>query len=241
MKAYEDGKLAYDSGDYDEALQLFLEAQSLYPSPVFHYNIGLCHESLENYEQAIVSYKAYLRSYKSAFGEDPEDKVNTENKIERIEERMEAKQAEEEAAAAEAAKPRVIIQPPPDTGEDEPPPGRGLIITGGVLAGLGVGVAAAGGTVFGLQAAESSDQIDAIYNGGNPERVSLDEARDIDAAGTAAQRNQIIMISVGSALAVTGVALLAVGLVKKKKGAGVTDVAPSAGPEGAGLFIRGRF
>ncbi|MFO7566453.1 MAG: hypothetical protein R6X02_27670 [Enhygromyxa sp.] len=235
MKAYREGQEAYDAGNYAEALDLFLEAQSLYPSPDFHYNIGRCHEALESYEQAVVSYKAYLRSYNSAYGEDPADKVNIQNKIDRL-----AKQIEADEAAAEAERnkePEVIIKTVP--GEDKPkgPPGRPLIITGGVLAGVGLGVAVAGGAVFGARAASASDELEAVYSG-NAERVTLDEARDIDQRGRAAELNQILMLSIGSAVAVTGVALLVVGVLKNKKG---PTVAPAIGPEGAGLVIRGRF
>ena len=237
MTAYREGQEAYDAGDYAKALELFLEAQSLYPSPDFHYNIGKCHEALESYEQAVVSYKAYLRSYTSAYGEDPADKVNIQNKIDRLE-----KQVEAEKAAAEAERnkePEVIIKEVP--GEEKPkPPGRALIITGGVLTGVGVGVVGIGAAVFGSKAASISNELDEVYSG-NPRRVSLEEARQLDADGRAAELNQIIMISIGSAVAVTGVALLAVGVVKKKKGGKTPTVTPTAGPSGAGILIMGRF
>lgn len=239
MNAYREGQEAYDAGDYAKALELFLEAQSLYPSPDFHYNIGKCHEALENYKQAVISYKAYLRSYNSAYGEDPADKANIQNKIDRLE-----KQIEEAEAAAEAErnkKPEVIIKEVP--GEDKPkPPGRGLIITGGVLTGVGVGVVVAGAAAFGSKAASISNELDDVYSG-NPDRVTLEEARELDAQGRKAELNQIVMISLGSAVAVTGIALLAVGVVKKKKGASkkTPTIAPTAGPDGAGLVIMGRF
>ena len=239
MKAYRDGQEAYDAGRYAEALELFLEAQSLYPSPDFHYNIGKCHEALESYEQAVVSYKAYLRSYNSAYGEDPADKVNIENKIERLEKQVEADKAADEAARNK--KPEVIIKTVP--GEGKPPqPGRALIITGGVLTGVGVAVVGIGAGVFGTKAGQISNRLDDVYSG-NPNRVTLEEARQLDADGRAAELNQILMISLGSAVAVTGVALLAVGLVKKKNGSKkeLPTVTPTAGPEGAGLMIRGRF
>jgi tetratricopeptide (TPR) repeat protein len=235
MKAYRDGQEAYDAGDYSEALQLFLDAQSLYPSPDFHYNIGKCHEALESYEQAAVSYKAYLRAYRAAYNDDPADKANIENKIDRLEKQVEADKAAAEAAANK--EPEVIIRTVP--GEDKPkPPGRALIITGGVLTGVGVGVVIAGAAVFGTQAANISGQLDDVYENGNPERVTLEDARVLDSDGRAAELNQVLLISIGSAVAVTGVALLAVGLVKKKKGPTIT---PAIGPEGAGLVIRGRF
>jgi tetratricopeptide (TPR) repeat protein len=234
MKAYRDGQEAYDAGNYAEALELFLEAQSLYPSPDFHYNIAKCHEELASYEQAVVSYKAYLRSYNSAYNEDPPDKINIQNKIDRLE-----KQVESDKAAAEAERnrePEVIIKTVP--GEDKPkPPGRALMITGGVLAGVGVGVAVAGAAVFGTRAAAISNELDDVYSG-NPERVTLEEARALDQRGRSAELNQILLISLGSAVAVTGVALLVVGVTKKKKGPTVT---PAVGPEGAGLVIQGRF
>lgn len=235
MKAYREGQEAYDAGNYAEALELFLEAQSLYPSPDFHYNIGKCHEELANYEQAVVSYKAYLRSYNSAYNEDPPDKINIQNKIDRLEKQVEADKAADEAERNK--KPEVIIKTVPGEGKAKGPPGRALMITGGVLAGVGVGVAIAGAAVFGTRAASVSSELDDVYSG-NPERVTLEQARELDQRGRAAELNQILMISLGSAVAVTGVALIAVGVVKKKKG---PTVAPAIGPDSAGLVIQGRF
>lgn len=233
MQAYREGQDAYETGDYGEALQLFLEAQSLYPSPDFHYNIGKCHEALESYEQAVISYKAYLRASQATYGELPEDAANVDNKIERLERQIESDRLAAEAAANKP--PEVIIQTVPN----KAPPGRALIITGAVLGGVGLGVAIAGAAVFGPQAGQLSSELEQVYTG-NPERLTLAEARQIDADGRAAGLNQVMMISIGSAVALTGVALLAVGLVKKQRGAGPT-ITPTAGPQGAGLIIQGRF
>jgi tetratricopeptide (TPR) repeat protein len=237
MNAYREGQEAYDAGEYSKALELFLEAQSLYPSPDFHYNIAKCHEALENYEQALVSYKAYLRSYNSAYGEDPDDKVNIDNKIERLEKQIEAEKAADEAARNK--EPEVIIKEVP--GEKKKTPGQGMIIAGGVLTGVGVGAAIVGAAVYGPRASNVSNQLDEVYSG-NPDRLTLEDARALDAVGRNAELNQILMISLGSAFAVTGVALIVVGVMKKKKGAKETPtVAPAVGPESAGLFVTGRF
>jgi tetratricopeptide (TPR) repeat protein len=237
MNAYREGQEAYDAGEYSKALELFLEAQSLYPSPDFHYNIAKCHEALESYEQALVSYKAYLRSYNSAYGEDPDDKVNIDNKIERLEKQIEAEKAADEAERNK--EPEVIIKEVPGEGKPKKP-GQGLIIAGGVLTGVGIGAAILGAAVYGPKASAASAEIDEIYSG-NPNRVTLDDARDIDAEGRRAELNQILMISLGSAIAVTGVALLAVGVVKKKKAPKTPTVTPAVGPDSAGLVIQGRF
>jgi tetratricopeptide (TPR) repeat protein len=241
MQAYNDGKASYDAGKYEEALKLFLDAQSLYPSPVFHYNIALCHESLGHLEQAVISYEAYLRSYKNAFNEDPEDKVNTENKIQRLNKQIELEKAE----ADKPAEPVPPVVAPPEQ-QDQPAkpskPGRGLIITGGVLTGVGVAVAVVGGAVFGTQASNISGQLDNVYLAGNPERVTLEQARALDEDGRAAELNQILMLSIGGTVAVVGVALLATGVVKRNRAESSTaKLVPFAGPSSAGLVLQGRF
>jgi tetratricopeptide (TPR) repeat protein len=249
MTAFNDGQAAYDRGEYKVALELFLEAQSLYPSPVFHYNIARCYEALENYEQAITSYNAYLRSTKSSTGQDPEDKQNIENTIARLEKLLEAERAEDEAARNK--EPIVIVK---ESDQPKgPPPGRAALISGGVLTAIGAGVLIGGGAVFGSRAASVSRQLEGVYSG-NPDHVTLEEARDLDAQGRSAERNQIIMMSIGSALAVTGIALLVVGGIKAKKGkaAKPSDAAPAPekpaarlipalGPGNAGFVLQGRF
>lgn len=244
MTAFTDGQTAYDRGEYQAALELFLEAQSLYSSPVFHYNIGRCYEALENYDQAITSYNAYLRSTKSSTGSDPEDKTNIENTIARLQKLLEAQQAEDEAARNKD--PVIIIK---ET-ERKAPPGRAQLIAGGVLTTLGVGLAVGGGAGFGSMAASASNKLDQVY-AGNPDSVTRAQAIDLDAQGSGAELGQIIFMSVGSALAVTGVALLIAGAIKAKRGkAKSTEVdavepaaqlIPAFGPGNAGLVLQGRF
>lgn len=237
MTAFTDGQTAYDRGEYQVALELFLEAQSLYSSPAFHYNIGRCYEALENYEQAITSYNAYLRATKSSTGSDPEDKTNIENTIARLQKLLEIQRAEEEAARNKD--PVVIIK---ET-EREAPPGRAALIAGGVLTTLGVGLAAGGGAGFGSMAASASDQLERVY-AGNPDDVTLAQARELDTKGSGAEIGQIVAMTVGGALAVTGVALLIVGAIKAKKGKvdkPAAQLLPALGPGNAGLVLQGRF
>ncbi len=249
LDKFNEGQTAYDRGDYKQALDLFLEAQSLYPSPVFHYNIGRCYEALENYDQAITSYNAYIRSTKTSTGTDPEDKTNVENTIARLEKLRDAQEAED--AAARNKDPVIIIK---ETIVDAKNPGRGLLIVGGVLTGVGVGVAAVGGGLFGSRAASVSKQLDPVYSG-NPDQLTLAEARDLDSQGRSAELGQILSMSIGSAIAVAGIALLVAGGIKKskRKPASAVDTAPveverpSArllpvlSPGGTGFVLQGRF
>jgi tetratricopeptide (TPR) repeat protein len=241
MQAFTDGKAAYDAGKYEDALKLFLDAQSLYPSPVFHYNIGLCHEALGKLDQAIISYEAYLRSYQNAFGEPPEDQINTQNKIDRLN-----KQIEAEKAAAEKPPEPVVVAPPPEPVEEQPQeagkPGRGMIIAGGVLTGIGVGAAVVGGSIYGAVASDVSGQLDNVYLGGNPERVTLEDARALDEKGRLAELNQILLLSLGGAIGVVGIALLAAGISKRNRAASQSAMLiPTAGLSSAGLVLQGRF
>jgi tetratricopeptide (TPR) repeat protein len=244
MQAYNDGKAAYDAGKYEDALKLFLDAQSLYPSPVFHYNVALCHEALGNLEQAVISYEAYLRSYKNAFGEDPEDQVNTANKIERLNKQVELEKAEADKPAEPVQPTTPVVAPPPEQ-DDKPKdlhPGRVMIITGSWLAGTGVIVGVAGGVLFGNRVANASNQLDNVYLTGNPERVTLEQARELDKQGRAAELNQILALSISGAVAVVGVALLATGISKRNRAASSSaTLVPFGGPNSAGLVLHGRF
>lgn len=224
------GTVQYQSGEYQSALENFQDAQALFPSPQFFYNIAQCYESLENWEQAINNYKAYLRG-----SPDARDRANTENKIKRLEKLVElgdkATEADKEAAKA----------PMPETKPKDKPPGRPLVITGAVLTGVGAAVAIGGGAGFGVQAADRADQVDAVQNGGNPQGLSVKETKALDDEGKQAQTLQIVMISAGAAVGLVGVALLAVGISKNKKAKGKTAVVPTFGPGQGGFAVVGRF
>lgn len=225
------GTVQYQSGEYQPALENFQDAQALFPSPQFFYNIAQCYESLENWEQAINNYKAYLRG-----SPDAKDRTNTENKIKRLEKIVELGDAatEEDKAAAKAPMPAVKEKKPP-------PPGRPLVITGAVLTAVGAGVAIGGGAGFGAVAADRSSQVDDVQNGGNPKGLTIKETKALDDEGKRAETLQIVMVSVGAAVGITGIALLAVGLSKNKKAKGKTAFVPTFGRDHGGFAIIGRF
>lgn len=230
------GMASYEAGRYSEALEHFQDAQGLYPSPNFHYNIAQCYEALEREQQAIDSYRAFLRAVP-----DTPDRANIESKIGRLEKRI--REAEQEANNRQPVGPAPAPAPVQTQPADEPKsPGRVLIISGGVLTGLGVAVAAGGGTSFGLTARDRSNAVEEVFEGGNPDRLSFGEAQQLDEEGRSAQTGQIISLVVGGAVTAVGVALMAVGLVEKKRKRERNVAAiPSVGTDGAGLILRGRF
>jgi tetratricopeptide (TPR) repeat protein len=219
MSHFEIGTKAYATGEYESALRRFQDAQGLYPSPNFHYNIGQCYEALERPQQAIDSYSAFLRAVP-----DTPDRANIENKIARLKKRIED---EKEAGTAETP--------------TAPPPGRALIASGAVLTGLGSAVAIGGGLGFGLRALERSDQVDQVFEDGNPDGLTLDETERLDEQGRKAQTRQIITMAAGGAVAAVGITLLALGIVEKRRAGKLETAGPLLGPGLAGVSLSGRF
>lgn len=233
MSHFEIGTKAYANGEYETALRRFQDAQGLYPSPNFHYNIGQCYEALERPQQAIDSYSAFLRAVP-----DTPDKANIESKIARLEKRV-----EDERAAPGPAEPATGPTPTPTDAPSRKQPGRAMLATGVVLTGLGSAVAIGGGLGFGMQALDRSDRVNQVFEDGNPEGLTLDEAERLDEEGRKAQTGQIITMAAGGAVAAVGITLLALGVVEKRR-AGKLETAsfgPALGPGMAGFSLSGRF
>jgi hypothetical protein len=117
-------------------------------------------------------------------------------------------------------------QPQPDPDTPTRKPGRGLVIGGAVLTGLGVGGLGAMGAGMALgQKAEDDFESDPF------------ERADADSQGRTANILAVFGGVGGGVLIATGVALLAVGKRKQKNLA----FAPVLGPDGAGLGLRASF
>jgi tetratricopeptide (TPR) repeat protein len=231
MKAYELGQAAYNAADYEAALGHFQEAASLYGSPDFQYNIGLCYEKLDKPEEAIRAFEVYLRAKPNA-----EDRAQVED---RIEEQRQILATKEQGGSKEA----------PDGDDRDPPPpppendGRALVISGAVLLGVGAALGLAGGLGFGVAAKRRSDDLEDVQSGGNPGDVTFAEAQDLESEGKRFETLQIATAAVGAAIGITGVVLLAIGLKRKQAAAGTSALrfSPHVGKGTAGLSLGGRF
>jgi tetratricopeptide (TPR) repeat protein len=227
VEAYRRGTELYNEAKFREALESFQEAATLYASPDFQFNIAKCYERLGEYENAIRSYELYLRT-----AEDSGDRAVVEASIADLKDRL-----EKERAAAAQKDP----EPEPDTGPTKPP-GRALVITGGVLLGVGAVFALAGGLANGIPVSRNNKQLGDVLEGGNPDNLTFDEANTLAADARKLQTLEIVNIAIGSAIAVTGAALLGVGMAKNKKAKTARlQVAPSWGRSGVGLTLSGRF
>lgn len=81
---FERGEKLFALGRFDEALEEYQTAFDAKPLPGFLYNIGQCYRNLGDYEQAIFSFKKYLKL-------DPE--APNREAVERLIEDLEAKKA----------------------------------------------------------------------------------------------------------------------------------------------------
>lgn len=226
VEAYRRGTELYNAAKFDEALEAFQEAATLYASPDFQFNIAKCYERLNKYEEAIRSYELYLRT-----AEDTGDSAVVEASIADLKRRIE----ERDAAAENEPEPE-----PEPTGPTKPP-GRTLVLTGGVLLGVGAAVALVGGLAFGIPVSSKNATLGEVLDD-NPDGLTFAEADKIADAARSSQTIELVMIGVGGALVLTGAVLLGVGMSKNKKAKTARlQVAPTWGRNGAGLSLSGSF
>jgi tetratricopeptide (TPR) repeat protein len=224
MAAYRRGTAHYNQARWADALADFEEAASLYASPDFQYDIGLCHEKLDEYAEAIRAFRTYLRAKPDA-----EDRANVEDRIARLQRQLDEKQAPRPAAAVRESTP-----PPPRSRG-----GAALVASGAALVATGGALALGGGVGFGVAALRRSRRVDDVASG-NPESLTFDEAERIEASGQRFEIGQVATIAAGGAIAVLGAVLLGLG-VRRRAGAGATALVPAGDGRTIGAAIVGRF
>src|ERR1043165_2734994 len=72
---YERGEKLFALGKFDEALDEYQEAFDAKPLPGFLYNIGQCYRNLGDYDQAIFSFKKYLKLEPDADNKDAVERL----------------------------------------------------------------------------------------------------------------------------------------------------------------------
>jgi tetratricopeptide (TPR) repeat protein len=99
---YERGEKLFALGKFDQALDEYQQAFDAKPLGDFLYNIGQCYRNLSDYNQAIFSFKKYLKLKPEA---DDRDKV--ERLIEELEEKRQRGEGEKFAPKPDP------VEPPP--------------------------------------------------------------------------------------------------------------------------------
>lgn len=257
------GQAKYETADYNGAIELWTEAYSLVDSTpetasikaLLLYNLAQAHVKAYELDEDVVHLKQaqqLLQSFRNNLELLYEDKAQLDDETKKVDERL--AEIEQMLAAAKPApepedqeEPRPDEPPPPEI-EPEPEgptdtrPGKPLIITGGVLLGLGVGagVVAIAGAVLGSGANDIADL--------DPSDVDAREQRF--ATGRTGNTLAIVGAVGAGVLLPIGAALIGVGAKRNGKAKPGTAFLHNtrlganfggAWGNGAGLTISGRF
>lgn len=98
---FERGEKLFALGQFGDALEEYKKAYDAKPLPGFLYNIGQCYRNLDDFEQAIFSYKKYLQLKPEAANRDQVEKL-----IDDLEQKKAAADAEREAKEQQAQQDR---------------------------------------------------------------------------------------------------------------------------------------
>lgn len=137
--AFEQGRVAYEAGDFETALTRFQEAHQITGAPEILYNVATAADRLRRDEVALEAYRGYLAARPGS-----EDRASVEARIRVLERQIADAQREEEergaaeraAAEREAAAAAALERAQAQTSDPGPAPW--------VIAGAGAALAVAG-------------------------------------------------------------------------------------------------
>lgn len=234
-QAFEEGKKAYNVGDFDRAIELWKQAYEYRDDPIFLYNIAQSYRQKGDAQKAIFFYRAYTRESPRA-----KNRAEVEARI------VELQKIASAPPPPEPPKPEPEPPPPPPpppapavTVEPEPPPaverpGQPLVVGGWITGGAGAAVLATG-IVFALKGRSISDDLEAQNKAGVPWTPAL---RDRESEGQRDTTIGIVGITVGAAAVITGATLVWLGM---RKNAVRHELGWRLVPEGEGVRLDVRF
>ena len=234
---YEEGKAAYDGGDFDRAIELWRKGYELKDDPVFLYNIAQAYRQKGDYPRAIFYYKAYVREEPRA-----RNRAEVEARVGELEKLVEAAEratdpppAKDPVPPAPAPAPDPSLEPQPEPVVDDLPrsPGRGLKIGGAVTGGLGV-LAAGAGVVFLLRSSSIESELQAAIDAGQPWTPEL---VDKESQGRTASTLGWVGVAAGAALVTTGIVLYVTGAGKDARARRELSWWIAPAPAGRGLAV----
>ncbi len=247
---YNKGRASFETADYLKAIELWTEAYGLVDDTpenaaikaALIYNIASAQEKaydidtdVAHLRQAAVLLETYARSVPAMYGDGPD----ADAELEKVQTRLDELQAriEEAETRAEEDQPKdePDVLPPLDT---EPEPAREpdrtakpLIISGAVIAGLGLG--GLGIMAAGLAMGNAANDVSGL----DPEQPA--ERRDQFDRGRTGNTLALAGGIAGGVLLAGGAVLIGLGV--KRKNTGSVAVAPFGSRGQAGVRVVGRF
>jgi tetratricopeptide (TPR) repeat protein len=140
---FDAAELRYQEARFDEAVELLIEARSLFDEAVISYNLGRAYEELEDWAEAAAAFRHYLERAE----DDASDRRVVESRIRRLDVRAEEQREPDEPDEPEPDEP----EPDEPDQPDGPPPAVSSGPSAGALIVTGVGAATlVTGIVFGV-------------------------------------------------------------------------------------------
>jgi len=228
---YARGQAAFDAGSYETAIAVFEEAYGISKDPNLHFNIHLCHDRLEHYEEAIAALDRYVAESPD---EDAADVARRKQSLEMRRDRAAQAKAEEAARAAEAE----VLEPAPEPEPMPEPPRERLFspaawtLTAVSATGFIVGITFGALSLTRKKSADCQDVDGETVCSGSGAR----DARDSRTFAIVSD----VGIGVGAVAAVAVIAIVATRAARRRR-ADTTAWAPILGPHTAGLGWATRF
>ncbi len=219
----------FDDGDFDGAIASFEAAYEIRADASLLYNIGRVYEEKGDLEPAIDYYGQFARQP----GISLELREQAVERVKVLKDIVDATKQDEPPAPAPAPLPEPEPEPEPQPTDTAPgEDGRGLRIAGYSLLGVG-GAVVIGGAVAGGLASRDANDLDGEIDPGN--------RRDLKDAGENKALAADVMFIAGGTLALTGVALIVAGVVKKRRTERNLAIAPVVSPRFAGTHLSFSF
>jgi tetratricopeptide (TPR) repeat protein len=228
-------KKACAMGDFQKGADILTDLLVETNDPIYVFNQARCYQQNNRWEQAISRFREYLRKARNI---SESDRADTERQIAECEESLsKTSQVAPPPVAPTSPSPVTYVEPPPPAPEPAtievsnrtaPPPseggnGKGLRVTGIILAAVGV---AAVGTGVGLALKSQNLSTKDYSQSREDERASL-------------KTWGLVSYGVGAAAIATGVVLYIVG--RPNEQSSVVAFLPVATPDGASMLLKGRF
>jgi tetratricopeptide (TPR) repeat protein len=230
---YEAGKKHHDAGEYDAAAAEYAKAYDIYPMPVLIYNIGQVKRLGGNKKEALAAYENYLELEPNGPGAD-----NAREFVDTLRKAIDSgvvteppvEPKDDPANNAAPIEPEVPSFPPQDPGA-----GRVKRLSGIAIGGIGL-IAVGIGIKFGMDARSLSGDTEELEGEWDPAQEEIWDD------GEAAERNMLVLTSVGLAAVAGGTVLYLLGLrdARRARERSLT-VTPIAGPAGAGASVSWSF
>ncbi len=229
---------AYQAGDLETALREFQAAKAVDPDPAYTFNIGRVYEEMGELALALEHYEEFVLAPRVSL----EEREAAQARADRIRKILPARDAPGPDPEPEPTVDETTEDDPAEAVPTSDKPHRALIVSGASLLAAGAVVAIGGGVGFGIAGRRIADDVEAVANG-NPDGLTLTEVEDLDARGRTANLWQIVTASAGGVLAITGAALLGVGLHRRSAHGDQVRVTPTGAvwSAGAAVGLRGRF